>query len=57
MTARSTVYALGIDRAVKRWKAVPESDDGPEASWIAPDGDEPTVRLIDQVTFAGRRSQ
>jgi hypothetical protein len=52
-----TVYALGIDRAVKRWKAVPESDDGPEASWIAPDGDEPTVRLIDQVTFAARRSQ
>jgi hypothetical protein len=51
-----TVHALGIDRAVTRWRAVPESDQGPEASWIAPDGDEPTVRLIDTVTIGGGRS-
>jgi hypothetical protein len=51
-----TVHALGIDRAVKRWRAVPESDEGPEASWIAPAGPEPTVRLIDMVTIPGRRS-
>jgi hypothetical protein len=51
-----TVHALGIDRAVKRWRAVPESDEGPEASWIAPAGPEPTVRLIDMVTIPGRQS-
>jgi hypothetical protein len=35
---------------------VPESDEGPEASWIAPAGPEPTVRLIDMVTIPGRQS-
>jgi hypothetical protein len=45
-----TVYALGIDRAVTRWRAVPEAETS-DASWIAPARakDEPTVRLIDRV--------
>ncbi len=50
-----TVYALGIDRAVTRWRAVPQSE-SPEASWIAPDGAEPTVRLIDTVEINRPRS-
>jgi hypothetical protein len=39
-----------------RWGAVPLWDVGPVASWIAPAGPEPTVRLIDMVTIPGRRS-
>jgi hypothetical protein len=45
-----TVYALGIDRAITRWRAVPDAA-SPEASWVAPERpeDEPTVRLIDRI--------
>ena len=45
-----TVYALGIDRSVTRWRAVPEAE-STEASWIAPERpeDEPTVRVIDRL--------
>ncbi len=47
-----TVYAVGIDRSVRRhgWDVVPQADD-PEASWIVPAGDEPAPRLIDRVTI------
>jgi hypothetical protein len=52
-----TVYALGIDRSVSRWKVVPEATSR-EASWIAPERpeDEPTVRLIDRITIARGRT-
>lgn len=49
-----TVYAIGIDRSVKRrhWRAVPAADD-PEAAWIAPAPArrEPPVRLIESITL------
>ena len=47
-----TVYAIGIDRAVKRrhWRAVPEAED-PEAAWITPVRGEPRARLIDRITI------
>jgi hypothetical protein len=45
-----TVHALGIDRPVRRWRVVPRAD-SPEASWIAPKGSEPRVRLVDSVTI------
>jgi hypothetical protein len=46
-----TVYAIGIDRAVKRrhWRAVPEAAD-PETAWIAPARGDPGARLIDRIT-------
>jgi hypothetical protein len=51
-TGALTVYALGIDKAVKRrhWRAVPEADD-PEAAWIEPTRGEPRPHLIDRVTI------
>jgi hypothetical protein len=51
-TGTLTVYALGIDRAVKRrhWRAVPEADN-PEAAWIEPTRGEPRPHLIDKVTI------
>jgi hypothetical protein len=51
-TGGLTVYALGIDRAVKRrnWGAVPEAE-RPDTSWIEPTGRQPRTRLIDQVTI------
>lgn len=51
-TGALTVYALGIDRAVKRrhWRAVPEAA-GNDAAWIAPVGDAPRPRLVDRVTI------
>ena len=51
-TGALTVYALGIDRAVKRrhWRAVPEAD-STEAAWIAPARGEPRSRLIEKVTI------
>jgi hypothetical protein len=47
-----TVYAIGIDRAVKRrhWRAVPAASD-PEAAWIAPARGDPGARLIDRITI------
>ncbi len=51
-TGALTVYALGIDKAVKRrhWRVVPQADN-PEASWIEPTRREPRPYLIDQVTI------
>jgi hypothetical protein len=51
-TGALTVYAIGIDRAVKRrhWRAVPEAED-PEAAWITPTRGEPRARLIDRITI------
>jgi hypothetical protein len=51
-TGALTVYALGIDKAVKRrwWRAVPEAE-APGASWIEPSRGEPHPRLIDEVTI------
>jgi len=47
-----TVYALGIDKAVKRrhWRAVPEAA-SPEAAWIEPTQGAPHPRLVDQITL------
>lgn len=47
-----TVYALGLDRAVRRrhWRVVPEAE-SPEASWITPTRGEPEPRLIDHVVI------
>ena len=51
-TGTLTVYALGIDTAVKRrwWRAVPQAETT-GASWIEPTRDEPRPRLIDKVTI------
>ena len=51
-TGALTVYAVGIDRSVarRRWRVVPEAAE-PGASWIEPDGDAPTPRLIDRLTI------
>ena len=51
-TGALTVYALGIDKAVKRrrWRPVPEADES-GASWIEPTRDEPRPRVIDKVTI------
>jgi hypothetical protein len=51
-TGALTVYAVGIDRSVRRrdWDVVPHADD-PGASWIAPAGGEPAPRLIDRLTI------
>lgn len=48
-----TVYALGIDRVGRRWRAAPKAgrDDEP---WVVPACDDPAARLIDRVTFPGR---
>jgi hypothetical protein len=46
-----TVYALGIDRAVKQWEADPGNADS-EGSYVKPLGDRTIdVRLIDMTSF------
>ncbi len=51
-TGALTVYAIGIDHAVKRrhWRAVPDATD-PEAAWISPARGDPGARLIDKITI------
>lgn len=39
------LYAVGVERAVERWRPDPEA--GPSASWLAPDGDPPRAHLIE----------
>ena len=49
---RLTVYAIGMDRAVKRrrWRAVPDADD-PSASWIEPAHDAVRPHLVERVAI------
>ena len=46
------VYAIGIDRACRRWQAVPEG--AHDDAWVSPVGDEPAPRLIERLTLHGR---
>jgi hypothetical protein len=42
-----TIYPIGIDRVVHRWKLDPDNSD-PEAPWLAPDNAELRPRLIEE---------
>jgi hypothetical protein len=44
-TGGLTVFPIGIDRVARKWRWCP---DGPDhAPWLAPDGAEPAIRLIE----------
>lgn len=47
---RLTVYAIGLDRVARRWKADPDNDD-PESSWLTPTDIGLHPHLVDRVTI------
>ncbi|HKY68412.1 MAG TPA: hypothetical protein VJM49_18650, partial [Acidimicrobiales bacterium] len=53
---RLTIYAVGIERAVKRrhWRAVPEAND-PTASWIEPTQGAVPPHLIEKIVVEAAR--
>jgi hypothetical protein len=50
------VHALGIDRAVRKWKLQPEPSSVTGAPWLGPeDGKAPTIHLIDRFVISRKR--
>lgn len=41
-----TIFAIGLDRPTRRWRLDPDNADA-EASWLAPDGESPDARLVE----------